>query len=268
VKRFVFTIILIGFAAAVQALDLKPWYETDFELYPRVDFLYQQYSQIDSSASSRHQSRNDLFITLGISGSYTPWEAWVESTLVHTRRRCLDYDNLRVTGRYQWMSDTIGDSVCLTTGLILTISSKNALENIGSFHHATFETEANISIGKETICLQDWLTRYWGIFGIGMGIHGSPWGRLDLAWENRCSENLFFRLFLNFLWGFGNHSLRFHHFEGYGNIRHRSIDIGAKLTKDFCIGILSFEYAHRVYACNFPAHTNLFLFRYSYPFGL
>jgi len=260
--------ILALIAVVVEAVDLKPWYETDFELYPRIDFLYQHYSLVDSSSGSKHRSSNDLFMTLGISGSYTPWEAWIESNFAHTRRRCFGFDNFRVAGRYQWMSDTVADPVCLTTGLILTVSTENALKDISSFHHAIFEAEANISVGKETICLQDWITRYWGVFGMGMGIQGYPWIRCDLAWEKKSCENLLFGLFLNSLWGLGNHSLSFHHFDGYGNVRHRSIDIGARVTKDSCWGIFSFEYAHRVYACNFPAHANLVLLRYCYPFGL
>ena len=267
-RTFFFATAFALTGVIVEAVDLKPWYEEDFALYPRIDLLYQQYPLIDSSSGSKHRSSNDLFLTLGISGSYTPWEAWIESTCAHTRYRCFGFDNFRATGRYQLMSDTMGDLVSLTTGLILTISPTDAVKDISSFHHAVVEAEANVSIGKETVCQDDWMTRYWGVFGIGMGIRGYPWIRFDLAWEKRSCGNLLFRLFLNSLWGLGNHSLSVHCFDGYGSVRHRSIDIGARITKEACWGIFSFEYAHRVYACNFPARANLVLLRYCYPFGL
>lgn len=255
-------------AISLKAVDLKPWYENDFELYPRIDLLYQQFSLIDSSSGSKHRSSNDLFMTLGISGSYTPWEAWIESTFAHTRHRCFGFDNFRATGRYQLMTDTVGDPVSLIAGLILTVSPTKAVKDISSFHHAVFEAEANVSIGKETVCEDDWMTRYWGVFGIGMGIRGYPWIRFDLAWEKKSCRNLLFRLFLNSLWGLGKNSLSIHSFDGYGNVRHRSIDIGARIIKESCQGIFSLEYARRIYACNFPAQVNLVIFRYCYPFGL
>ena len=256
-------------SAQIAAIELKPWYERDLELYPRANVLYQDYNLVNSSSGSRHRNAHDVFTTFGISGSFQPWEVWVEMTLADTRHRPYGFDNCRIMGRYQWLSDTVGDPFCLTTGLIVTGAEKRAVHDISSFHHGLCDVELNVSAGKETICLQDWVTRYWGVLGLGMGTEGLPWMRADLAWEKNYCQDGVLRVFLNSLWGFGYRSLSFHHFYGYGNVRHQSIDLGVRLTKiSACWGVFYFEYAYRIFARNFPAQTSLFVFNYCYPFGL
>lgn len=260
---------MIAASALGYAADLQPWHQTDLELYPKLDLLYQNYSKINSSAHSKNVSANDCFVTFGISSSYSAWDAFLELTCADTRRQSFGFDNFRITGRFQWLSDIIDDPVTLTTGLVLTGASETALHDISSFHHGTFEAEANVSVGKEIECLQDWVIRYWGVFGIGIGNHGSPWVRGDLAWEKNFCQDGVLRLFANTLWGWGNHSLHVRHFKDYGPVRHRSLDLGLRLTKATpCWGTFYIEYAYRIIASNFPARTNLLLFSYTYPFGL
>ncbi|MFQ5729509.1 MAG: hypothetical protein ACE5GN_04020 [Waddliaceae bacterium] len=267
-------LVLLGVLFISQAnlpgTEWMPWTEKDLELYPKVDYLYQHYNTIHSSSGSKHRTADDHFFSLGLSGSYTSWSAELETVFADTRHRSFGFDNFKLTGRYQWYNDIVGDPVSVTTGITLIKASKVALKDLSSFHHGRNEAEAYVSIGKENSCLDCWISRGWAVLGIGVADHGSPWLRSRLAWEKNFQRTTHLRLFLNALYGLGGNSLALTKaFGGYGSISHRSIDIGSCLSKvTDCWGAFRLQYSYRVYARNFPKCTSLLQISYLYPFGL
>ena len=144
------------------------------------------------------------------------------------------------------------------------------MHDISSFHHGHIEGEVHLSFGKKYgyPCSKDYLFRWWNVVGIGIADEGSPWIREDAACEYNYDDVHQFRGFVNTLWGTGKDNLHPHHFKGYGNIKHKSVDVGIRYGYTIgCWGTLSIQYARRVYAYNFPKNANLALFEYYFPFG-
>jgi hypothetical protein len=261
--------VALFLTSIAECTELMPWYNRDLELYPRLDALYQSYPEVQSARGHAHRGSDDLFLRVGISGSYSPWYLSLEAVGVKTRKRSFSLDSGKITGKYQWMSDIVGDPVTMTTGVTLISATSSGLKTIGSFHHGQTEGEAHIAIGKENTCLQTWSSRYWAFLGFGLGNYGSPWTRGQIAWEKNIDDTLFASVFLNALCGLGDRSLRTRHFHGYGSVRHRSVDVGFKASKHtWESGNFALEYAYRVYARNFPNRAHLIQLTYIYPFGL
>lgn len=194
----------------------------------------------------------------------------LETTLANTHHRSFGFDSARLTFRYQFMDDITDDPFSVMVGATAIQAVRLALNDCGSFHHGLIEGEAHVTIGKESSYKQLWLHHWWLTLGVGGADVGYPWVRANAVWEkNFCNEH-HLRVFVNTLWGMGHHNLhRNHHFHGYGNIRHQSVDVGIRYGYWFPFdGELSAEYARRVYAKNFPANGNIFQLAYLYPFGL
>ncbi|MGA8164292.1 MAG: hypothetical protein WB791_04605 [Waddliaceae bacterium] len=255
--------------AALCGEEWMPWTEKDLELYPQCCYLYQNYKDVATSSGTQHRHGDDHFFAGALSTSFAAWSAEIEAIVAETRRQHACLDSVRITGRYQWLSDTVGDPVALMTGITIIKATTSALHDISSFHQGKFAGEMFVSIGKERPCWDDWLSRWWGGVGIGLGDHGAPWIRGRLAWEKNFHKTLHARLFLNALLGLGSRSLSVNDFDGYGTIQHRSVDVGFRISKrtDFC-GIYRLGYARRIYAYNFPKAANLFLLSFVYPMGL
>lgn len=257
--------------------ELAPWFGKVFQIETHTSVLCQSYSRIKSGNHSVEHHENDQFLTLG--GAFTfvnpltnsiPLNGELEGTLANTRRQHPGLDNLRATVRAQILQDIPAlDPFTVTVGLTLTKAFKNSLRDISSFHHGSIEGELHTAIGKEYDCHQFWLSRFWGVAGVGIGDHGSPWIRGDLNIERNYWDRNQMGIAVRTLWGLGGKKLHLHHFKGYGPVNHQSIDVGMRYTYFLdCDGYFGVEYFRRVYAKNFPAHTNLFRLLIMYPFSL
>ncbi len=253
------------------ATDLKPWFGNNYETEIRATLIYQNYNAI--SIPHRHSFRhneNDAFMTLSATYPFKRYSGEFEATAADTRYQKYRWDNFRITGRYQWMTEAEGDEFSLVTGLTLTQPYSRALHDISSFHHGHIEGEATMSFGQKygRPCSHDYTFRWWSVTGIGASDVGSSWVREDLACEYNHDDTHELRGFVNTLWGLGGKNLRPEHFKGYGNINHKSVDLGIRYSYTIgCWGTLSIQYARRVYAYNFPENTNLALCEYYFPFG-
>lgn len=253
------------------ATDLKPWFGREYEFEIRTTLLYQNY---DSLAIPHHSSEihtaNDVFLTLSVAYPFRRYCGEFEATAAHTHHQHYRWDNFRVTGRYQWMDETDGCPFSLVTGITITEPYSRALHDISSFHHGHIEVEAHLSFGKKYgyPCSQLYLFRWWNVIGIGKAEEDDPWYREEVACEFAYDTIHQFRGFIHALWGAGGKHLRPHDFRGYGDIKHRSIDLGVRYSYTLdCWGTLSLQYARRVYARNFPADANLVTFEYYFPFN-
>lgn len=263
--------LFILFAPFLEATERMPWFPRYLELQPRATWLYQDYSKVDTAQGSKHHSSHDNFLFLSLSGAYDRWAAELEASAAATRHRHFTPSDITLTGRYQWLDDIIGDAVSFTTGFTVAQVFKLAVHDISCFYHGGIQLEAHAAAGKEfAICEQFWVSRAWGVLGLGIADHGSPWVRADLAWEQNVWDVHRFRIFADSLWGLGRNNLALkRHFHGYGPIRHQSIDLGFLYSHQFAMGaIIDLGYAYRVHAHNCPEHVNKVFVSLLYPFSL
>ncbi|MGK5594636.1 MAG: hypothetical protein ACSNEK_04675 [Parachlamydiaceae bacterium] len=262
--RFILLLTLF-WVAHLSATEFAPWFGNQYQFEARYRALYQKYHRV-----GRHHHADDLFSQLSLSFSPDPKvNGEAEILFADTRYRDFGFDSGKVTGRCLLLNDIIGDPVSLTSGLSFTFPIYSGLHDTSSFHTGTVETEAHLAVGKEYSCLDQWYQRQYALFAIGIATQGSPWIRLQYSWEERLCYGWAYELFAKSVFGFGKRRLHISDFNGYGAIAHRSIDLGIKLNYilDFS-GILSFEYAYRVFAQNFPKNTHLVQLTYFYPFSL
>jgi hypothetical protein len=267
-KAFRAVLTLFFLPAFLQAVELKPWYSNDLQLQGFLDYRFQNFPSVNASGKHNHYSSNDSFVTGSLLYIYSPYSVQVETEFADTKKRNFDWDHVNVTGRYLLLDDNIGDPFSLTTGLTLSRAWREAVNDISSFHHGRNEAFLHVSLGKQNIQGSTWLSRWWCVTGIGTADRWTPWVVANGAYEwNGCDPHRFC-LYVNSLWGCGKRRLKVHDFGGYGPVEHRSIDLGLRYTHEFdYYGMLSIEYAHRVYAHNFPDHANVFKICYNYPFG-
>lgn len=264
---FILTLLcpLFGFGT-----DLKPWYTRYLEIQPRTTLIFQNYKEIRTTHGRIHHSSNDLFLNLSLSGAYDRWAVELETTTATTRKHSFEFCDARLTGRYQWWDSVVGDPVDVVTGISLIQACKTSIHDPSCFYHGKFEVETHLAVGKEIACEQFWTSRLWGVIGLGIADVGSPWIRIDAAWESNWQDTHELEIGLFTLWGCGGNSLHAGDpFKGYGSVQHDSVDLGFKYHYTFeSCGILSLGYHRRLFALNFPSQVNLFYLSFLYPFGL
>ena len=137
-----------------------------------------------------------------------------------------------------------------------------------TFHHGHSEAEIFLSAGKEKTEGMRWISRWWGMLGIGCAERGSPWIRFNLSLADHFRLNHEIELFVRTLWGLGHKNLHHCHFGGYGPIQHQSVDLGFnyKYHVEF-FGNIVIEYAKRVHARNFPVDAHQLRLSLLYTFG-
>lgn len=258
------------FFAQVVATDYQPWTKVDLELYPRIEYIYQHYNKIQSSLGSLYRTGNDHILGVGLYGCFSNYSLELEGAIARTRDLNCGLDQFKLTGKYQYLNDIVGDCISMTLGASLIAASRDAVEQYGLFHHAKLEGELFVSVGEERTCLNKWASRWWAVGGIGLGERGSPWTFAQIAWEKNVLFTWHWRLFADLLWGFGSRGIDFsRQFHGYGSIKHRSIDVGTgAYFSTLCQGDFFIEFKQRVWAHNYPSCAQIIELRYIYPFGL
>lgn len=264
--------VVIGvclFSSLLYGTDLKPWYPRCLEFQSSFTYLHEQYCEVDEGTRVIHHPSKDDFYRAGLELAYDPFAYELEVTFSSTREHHLAPDTIQGTVRYQLLDDIVGDPVSLVTGVTVTQVFTQSLKDISTFHHGGIEAEFHVAVGRECPCYNTWVSRYFGVGGFGIADHGSPWLHGILAWEKNWFDKHHVHLYLNALYGLGDQDLNVFDFDGYGSIRHQSIDLGAQYRYIFCTySSLTAGYAHRVHAKNGPKNTNIYYIKFNYPFGL
>lgn len=255
------------FVSQLAATDFKPWYKHIYSLDFRGQVFLQQFQQIDMRCGKVKRCEIDAFYE--ISALAVPKENWtaeIEFLASDTRYRAFGLNALRLTGRYFWLNDVVGDPVSLATGITASKIFEASRRNIAIFDHGGLACEGHIAVGKEISCEQFWTSRAWGVLGVGIADVGSPWLRANLVWERNWWELHRLKVFTETIWGFGHNDLSRCHFPGYGSIRYQAIDVGIHYGyRLFDETLLSIGYAHRVYGRNCPIQVNFVTFEICYP---
>jgi hypothetical protein len=258
---------LLLLSYTLHGTELLPWFSRDLIIPLQATYTYQTYPYLHSPKGHFGKRARDHFLNLSASLAYENLSAEIEFLFADTRKQHTTLDCARLAGRYRVLNDIVGDPLSLVVGATITKAFSHSLKDPSSFHHGRIEAELHVAFGRETPVEALWWSRWWGVAGIGIGDHGSPWLHGDIAIEKNWCDRHQVRLFVNTLWGLGNDNLQpGHRFHGYGPLRHRSIDLGLRYSYVFESGwIISAGYAHRIYARNFPAHANLYTISLLYP---
>lgn len=273
IKSFIIAIGVLSCDFAFST-ELNPWFGPMYEFEAEFATKLYGYKNIDG-AETIHQPYINQFYQASLLFPFEfplgmPWSAEVETTLANTRRQHLCFDDLRFTGRYQWLNDIVGDPFTLVTGITLIQAFRHSVDDVASFHHGKAEMEGHVAIGREISCEEYWLSRWWSVLAVGIADKGKPWLRTHSEWEKNWVNNYFAKLFLDSLWGFGKKNIEdLDKFKGYGLINHQSVDIGGGLKYiNDSDAILEATYAYRVFAKNFPEHSHQLRLSYTFAFGL
>lgn len=256
---------------SVHATEYQPWLGNYYEFELLSNLKYQGSGWLASGSHLKKYTANNVFLNLSLSNAIPDPSCGIEFEVTEARTRIQhgEIDHLKLTGRYLWQDDVAGDPMSLITGVSYIQAFKKSLKDVNSFHHGLYNTEFFVSFGKENPDEWLWGSRWWGIFALGIAEQGSPWLRFNLDYDKRLFEKHEMSLFVHSLWGFGHKRLQLHNFQGYGPIKHQSIDLGMRYTYLLeYYGSASVEYSYRVYAHNFPSYVHCVLAQILYTFGL
>ena len=131
---------------------------------------------------------------------------------------------------------------------------KVGLHDPSLFHHALFEFETSVSVGKEWSSWDEWVYRTWGEVTFGLGSRGSPWlkGKGAIQWSFCPCQFIEGALLAEM--GFGGEKFCLHRFKGYGPIQYRAVDLSLGYTYcTECYGDITFAILQRVYSRNGPS---------------
>lgn len=255
----------------IWSIEFKPWIGNYLEIEAYNSILHQRYQKLAVDSSFVSYRSTDSFLSTSLCSTVVPdFSIQFELTDAFTRQQWGEIDHFSFAGRYEWTNDIWGDFLTFTSGFIFTKAFKNSLRDLSSFHHGKGEAEVFISVGKElSIANEEWMSRWWGTFGMGAAERGSPWIRGNLAYQFRVCPLQEWGFFINSLWGLGHKRIHINHFRGYGSIQHQSVDVGLSYTYIIkYLGNIELAYSYRPFARNFPAQTHLFLLSVYTSFGL
>lgn len=271
VKLIFFILFNCLLSISLEATHLKPWHGMIYDIHMNGSCLLQEFQKIDTGSGIVKRTEFDAFYELStlmvVKEEVT---AEIELSALNSRHPVFGLQSLRLTGRYFWLNDIVADPVSLTTGLTLFKIFAAARRNIATFDHGGIGCEGHVSIGKElSSCEEFWLSRIWGVLGLGISDIGYPSIRLDFSWERNWWERHQLEVFVKSIWGLGNKNLYLHSFKGYGSVNYHAIDIG--LNYRFRLNnnaLFKLDYAFRAYGHNCPIEVNTLLLEVEYPFKL
>lgn len=252
----------------LMATDLQPWHVRKYDIQVRGSATLQQFQWVDTKCGKVQRPECDGFYNIGV--LTVPEETIAvegELAALDSRHRLFGMQAFCLTGRYFWLNDIVDDPVSLATGVTVSQIFHAARRNVATFDHGGIALEGHVAMGKEFSCEQFWLSRVWGVLGLGIADIGYPWLRANLVWERSWCERHQLRVYMESIWGFGPHDLDLCcPFPGYGSIRYEAIDAGVRyafrLNND---ALLSIAYAYRVYGRNCPMNVNLLKLEFCYP---
>ena len=258
------------FFAPLAATELSPWYSRYLEIQSQASYVFQFYGSVAEGSHGKKYSSTNNFLNMSLSGAYDRWSLEMETNFAATRHRSFSFSDARLTARYQWLDDNLGEGINLVTGVTLIQDVKLARNDISCFYHGLLESEFHLALGKETSCESYWVSRLWGVAGLGIADQGSPWIKGNLFWEHNWWDLHQIDAGIFSLWGLGGNRLNLDKpFRGYGSISHYSIDLSLKYRYAFSYGVAAeASYAYRIYAYNCPRYVNTFEISITYPFGL
>ncbi len=263
--RFKFIIPALIAGSLLFATDELPWIDRVLQPVASLELGYQHF---ESLGNCRYPG-DDFFANAGLLFALSTDVCFeVEARGTSTHQHNFTLDQLKQTGRYVILDDARGDLFAFSVGLELVEPMAVGLRDPSFIHHSLFDTELHAAIGKEWICLDEYVWRLYGLGAVGMGIEGYPWMRGAIASEYRYNYQHYFRGKLIGEGGFGNRNIHLNHFRGYGSIAYRLVDVELEYTYVKCDLECTVRFLQSLYRHNCPRNLQQVSFMLTYPFNL
>jgi hypothetical protein len=263
--------LLLLLPISLFGLDREPWFCNMWEFTFRPTYTYSTYPDVQNGVPDKQETSHDHVISFDFAVPPSPeWQIDAEVEFADTPRQSMGLRSLAFQVKYLWLNDLVGDPISLTTGAVSRGVTRHSVQDVSSPYHSYLNFEINTTLGREWNRETYWWLRTYGGVSLGIANHGYPWANAFAIIEGQMQQAHRLGLFCEGALGFGHRKEVFiNHFNGYGSIQHRNIDVGLKYTYAFEIwGQLSVAYTRRLYARSFPENVNFFTLSYMLPFSL
>lgn len=276
--RWVVLLAVLSLSQLV-AFDESPWFTRFYEIYPSIEYRFQDYPSLDSCEGCPPYSGTDHFLTFGLGATLCLPKDWetptrncsiqAEFTLAQTKSQGgMHANDVQLLLRHPLTDSILGDFADSTVGVKIIQNSRAARRDIGYFAHGGIGLEGQVAVGKEFAPHAEWVFRGWALAGVGVADTGSPWLRAEGHLETQYCNFWQNALIVESLFGWGGDCLCQECFTGYGSVRHESVDIGWKTKLLIDRANLQGGVYYRVFAKNCPKNAVQVIAKVEFPFGL
>jgi hypothetical protein len=228
---------------ALWATETRPWFEPVLEPEIEAGYSYETYD-----GGYIHRAKGGMFIN-----PLDTISAELEVGLAGSRQFPFYFNFGALTGRYQLLDQLDGHLATVATGLSVFFSSVTSRRDFATPFLGPIDWELHVAIGRELDCGKWWLLRGWGWGGAAISHGGAPRLRGQLAIEANWCDLHQLGVATWGVFGFGKRQLsEIPHFQGYGPVQTRAVDVGLFYTLCTLYGRLQLEYRYRPYARNYP----------------
>ena len=266
-RKFTYFLLLVNSLFAAQE---QPWIDQVFLPVAHLSTTFQRFNRLASDHGNCHYPGRGLFLNGGVLFATSPeLQGEVEVCLSATHHHNFAFDHLKQTAKYAFFDDAQGDPLSLAVGISLKENWSRAVHDISVIAHSNMEGELHLALGKEWSQGAYWCHRLWGLAALGVGERGSPWLRGLIRSSHNFEQTWILSLQAQGEMGLGGNSLRNCHFEGYGSIAYRYLDLSVLGAYVTCSGlIIQLELLQRAYSRNAPKALHHICFGLVYPFNL
>lgn len=247
--RFISFLLL---SSALFATEEAPW--IDRTLVPVVGV--EVYGETFNALNSNGKKISYHGRTVGVNGSIylatSDLSAEVEVFTAQTHKRSYSLDAFKETVRYLIFEDALGDPFAWSVGASFTQVFARGFKDPSLLYQGLFLGEIHTAQGVEVCCTADWVSRVHLLEAFGVS-GDSPWLRGNLGVELFSDSGHRFTCSLQGLYGFGDHKLCPAHFDGYGAVAYRLVDLNVEYslrTDEWNRYSLGLDY--RIFARNAP----------------
>lgn len=252
------------------SLEVQPWFGDVYEFHFLGSYAYSTFDRVQNGVPQLTSPFNANVLSLALDFSPSPeWSVDADLQFADTTKERPNFRSSAFQMRYLWKDDIVGDKVSFATGANARFVNTASLRDVSCPYHSHLDFEVNFSLGKELEASESVRFRTWAFGAVGHGIRGSPWVRAIVSLEANVDDQHKFAFYAEGMNGYGRHTrVYIDHFNGYGKIRQKSIDIGFRYGFRLGVwGTLRAEYARRVLAKSCPQVVNTVMFSYLLPFS-
>lgn len=257
--------------SSLAALQTSPWIGDTYEFYLRSDVIYSQYRKIDQAVEQPTYLYRNYLTREGISFALSSsLEVEMEVELARTPHQLYGFRSVALAGKYLLLDDVAGEPLSIAIGANVRNVGVRANKDVSSPYASFWNFEGAAFLGKEFTKTDVWRTRGYLMATLGIAHQASFWNRFELAFEGKLGKSNVGKVFCLSYLGYGlEKSVDIDHFNGWGKIAHRSIDIGVQYRYLFQFwGELGLSYAYRALAISYPRGEQTIALSYTLPFSL
>lgn len=253
------------------SLDESPWFGDVYEFATKTDLSCSYYRYIDQAKEQPSYTYRSYLTKETL--SFTASEALafeLEVELARTPYQLYGFRSSALAARYRLLDDVAGGFLSLVLGGNMRAVGGRSVRDVNSPYSSYLNTEVMASLGKEFTKDKDWKTKGYLVGALGLANHGSIWNRLEMVYEGKVLSAQVMQAFMSGYFGYGpKNQVNISDFHGWGQIAHRSLDIGLQYRYCFSLwGDLALSYAYRVFAKSYPQNQQTIQISYMLPFSL